>query len=35
MKTKSRVRAGEVAAAGPYFIGSHSGASGCWVSGPK
>ncbi len=25
----------EIAAAEPYFIGSHSGASGCWVSGPK
>jgi adenylylsulfate reductase subunit A len=24
----------EIAAAEPYFIGSHSGASGCWVSGP-
>ncbi len=25
----------EIAAAEPYFIGSHSGASGAWVSGPK
>src|SRR5208337_4326664 len=24
----------EIAAAEPYFIGSHSGASGAWVSGP-
>jgi len=24
----------EIAAAEPYFIGSHSGGSGCWVSGP-
>ncbi len=28
-------RASEIAAAEPYFIGSHSGASGAWVSGPK
>ncbi|MBM2816371.1 MAG: adenylylsulfate reductase, alpha subunit [Ignavibacteria bacterium] len=27
--------ASEIAAAEPYFIGSHSGASGAWVSGPK
>jgi adenylylsulfate reductase subunit A len=27
-------RASEIAAAEPYFIGSHSGASGAWVSGP-
>ena len=25
----------EIAAAEPYFIGSHSGGSGTWVSGPK
>ncbi|MFC2171924.1 adenylyl-sulfate reductase subunit alpha [Acidobacteriota bacterium] len=25
----------EIAAAEPYFIGSHSGASGAWVSGPS
>lgn len=25
----------EIAAAEPYFIGSHSGASGAWVSGPE
>ncbi len=25
----------EIAAAEPYFIGSHSGASGAWLSGPK
>lgn len=25
----------EIAAAEPYFIGSHSGASGAWVSGPR
>jgi adenylylsulfate reductase subunit A len=25
----------EIAACEPYFIGSHSGASGAWVSGPK
>jgi len=28
------VRSSEIAAAEPYFIGSHSGASGAWVSGP-
>jgi adenylylsulfate reductase subunit A len=27
-------RASEIAACEPYFIGSHSGASGAWVSGP-
>ncbi|MEG6616403.1 adenylyl-sulfate reductase subunit alpha [Peptococcaceae bacterium 1198_IL3148] len=27
-------RASEIAAAEPYFIGSHSGGSGAWVSGP-
>ena len=29
------VEASEIAAAEPYFIGSHSGASGAWVSGPQ
>ncbi len=29
------VKCSEIAAAEPYFIGSHSGASGAWVSGPK
>ncbi|NQT33799.1 adenylyl-sulfate reductase subunit alpha [bacterium] len=28
-------RSSEIAAAEPYFIGSHSGASGAWVSGPS
>jgi adenylylsulfate reductase subunit A len=28
-------RSSEIAAAEPYFIGSHSGASGAWVSGPE
>lgn len=28
-------KASEIAAAEPYFIGSHSGASGAWVSGPE
>ncbi len=28
-------RPSEIAAAEPYFIGSHSGASGAWVSGPE
>jgi len=28
-------KSSEIAAAEPYFIGSHSGASGAWVSGPK
>lgn len=28
-------RYSEIAAAEPYFIGSHSGASGAWVSGPE
>jgi adenylylsulfate reductase subunit A len=27
-------KASQIAAAEPYFIGSHSGASGAWVSGP-
>ena len=29
------VEPSEIAAAEPYFIGSHSGASGAWVSGPE
>jgi adenylylsulfate reductase subunit A len=28
-------KSSEIAPAEPYFIGSHSGASGAWVSGPK
>ncbi len=28
-------RSSEIAAAEPYFIGSHSGASGAWLSGPE
>jgi adenylylsulfate reductase, subunit A len=32
--TQPEERASEIAAAEPYFIGSHSGASGAWVSGP-
>jgi adenylylsulfate reductase, subunit A len=33
--TAPEERASEIAAAEPYFIGSHSGASGAWVSGPE
>ncbi len=33
--TEPEKKASEIAAAEPYFIGSHSGASGAWVSGPK
>ncbi|MFH1810472.1 MAG: adenylyl-sulfate reductase subunit alpha [Pseudomonadota bacterium] len=33
--TQPEEKASEIAAAEPYFIGSHSGASGAWVSGPK
>jgi adenylylsulfate reductase subunit A len=33
--TAPEQRSSEIAAAEPYFIGSHSGASGAWVSGPK
>jgi adenylylsulfate reductase subunit A len=29
------LKSSEIAAAEPYFIGSHSGASGAWVSGPE
>jgi adenylylsulfate reductase subunit A len=32
--TEPEKRSSEIAAAEPYFIGSHSGASGAWVSGP-
>jgi adenylylsulfate reductase subunit A len=32
--TAPEERPSEIAAAEPYFIGSHSGASGAWVSGP-
>ncbi len=33
--TAPEQQSSEIAAAEPYFIGSHSGASGAWVSGPK
>jgi len=33
--TAPEERPSEIAAAEPYFIGSHSGASGAWVSGPE
>jgi len=33
--TEPEVKPSEIAAAEPYFIGSHSGASGAWVSGPE
>ena len=33
--TKPEEKPSEIAAAEPYFIGSHSGASGAWVSGPE
>jgi adenylylsulfate reductase subunit A len=33
--TAPEEKASEIAAAEPYFIGSHSGASGAWVSGPQ
>jgi adenylylsulfate reductase subunit A len=33
--TAPEERSSEIAAAEPYFIGSHSGASGAWVSGPE
>ncbi|WP_066634563.1 adenylyl-sulfate reductase subunit alpha [Desulfolucanica intricata] len=32
--TAPEEKSSEIAAAEPYFIGSHSGGSGCWVSGP-
>ena len=33
--TAPEEKSSEIAAAEPYFIGSHSGASGAWVSGPQ
>ena len=33
--TQPEEKHSEIAAAEPYFIGSHSGASGAWVSGPE
>ncbi len=33
--TQPEEKASEIAAAEPYFIGSHSGASGAWISGPE
>ncbi len=33
--TQPEEKTSEIAAAEPYFIGSHSGASGAWVSGPE
>ena len=33
--TAPEERSSEISAAEPYFIGSHSGASGAWVSGPE
>jgi adenylylsulfate reductase subunit A len=33
--TQPEERSSEIAACEPYFIGSHSGASGAWVSGPE
>ncbi|MGB5848033.1 MAG: adenylyl-sulfate reductase subunit alpha, partial [Ignavibacteriaceae bacterium] len=33
--TAPEEKSSEIAAAEPYFIGSHSGASGAWISGPK
>jgi adenylylsulfate reductase subunit A len=33
--TSPEERPSEIAASEPYFIGSHSGASGAWVSGPE
>ena len=33
--TQPEERSSEIAAAEPYFIGSHSGASGAWLSGPE
>ncbi|MBW2117854.1 MAG: adenylylsulfate reductase subunit alpha, partial [Deltaproteobacteria bacterium] len=35
LNTKPEERHSEIAACEPYFIGSHSGASGAWVSGPE
>nr|WP_152946848.1 adenylyl-sulfate reductase subunit alpha [Desulfofundulus thermobenzoicus] len=33
--TRPEEKPSEIAACEPYFIGSHSGASGAWVSGPE
>jgi len=33
--TAPEEKSSEIAAAEPYFIGSHSGASGAWISGPE
>ncbi len=33
--TQPEEKSSEIAAAEPYFIGSHSGASGAWISGPE
>jgi len=33
--TSPEKKSSEIAAAEPYFIGSHSGASGAWISGPE
>ncbi len=33
--TAPEEKSSEISAAEPYFIGSHSGASGAWVSGPQ
>jgi adenylylsulfate reductase subunit A len=33
--TRPEEKASEIAPCEPYFIGSHSGASGAWVSGPE
>lgn len=33
--TAPEEKSSEISAAEPYFIGSHSGGSGCWVSGPR
>ncbi|NLI81887.1 MAG: adenylyl-sulfate reductase subunit alpha [Deltaproteobacteria bacterium] len=35
MNIQPEERSSEIAAAEPYFIGSHSGASGAWVCGPE
>jgi adenylylsulfate reductase subunit A len=35
MNVKPEEKRSEIAACEPYFIGSHSGASGAWVSGPE
>jgi len=35
LNTKPEEKHSEISACEPYFIGSHSGASGAWVSGPE